>query len=110
MVAVAVRLLEEVVMTNPVPEFPVDAVTDDQARQLARKRVQAKRDLVAHSVVYVVINAFLVLVWALSGFGYFWPGWVMAGWGIGLVLNVWDVYGRKPVTEADIDKEMRRVR
>lgn len=83
---------------------------DDEARRLARKRVQAKRDLVSHAVAYVVVNSFLVFVWAVTGQGYFWPGWVLAGWGIGLVLNVWEVYGRKPVTEADIDKELRRSR
>jgi len=25
-------------------------------------------------------------------------------------MNAWDVYGRKPVTEADIDEELRRKR
>ena len=33
---------------------------------------------------YVVINAFLIGVWAVTGAGYFWPGWVLAGWGVGL--------------------------
>jgi hypothetical protein len=99
-------------MTSPAPEMPVEAMASefDEERRLARKRVQAKREVAAHAVAYVVINSFLVLVWALSGFGYFWPAWVMAGWGIGLVLNLWDVYGRKPVTEADIDEELRRTR
>ena len=41
---------------------------------------------------------------------YFWPAWVLLGWGVGLVLNVWDVYFRRPVTERDIDREMDRMR
>jgi len=93
-------------MSDAMPERPDNDAAQDEARRLARKRVQAKRDLSSHVVVYVVVNAFLVAIWWLSGQGYFWPAWVMAGWGIGLVLNVWDVYGRRPITEADIDKEM----
>jgi hypothetical protein len=44
----------------------------------------------------------------MSGGGFFWPVWVIAGWGIGLAMNVWEVYGRKPITEADVDDELRR--
>jgi hypothetical protein len=89
--------------TNPAPP-----ASDIEARELARKRVQAKRDLGTHAVVYLVVNAFLVFMWAFTGQGYFWPAWVIGGWGIGLLMNVWDVYGRRPVTEADIDREMQR--
>ena len=79
-------------------------------REAARRRVQAKRDFGSHLVAYVVLNAFLVLVWAVTGAGYFWPIWVIGGWGIGLVLHAWDVHWRRPVTDADIDAEMTRRR
>jgi hypothetical protein len=77
-------------------------------RDAARRRVQARRDFGSHLVAYVVINAFLVVVWAVTGGGYFWPVWVLGGWGIGLVMHAWDVFLRRPVTEADIDAELRR--
>ena len=88
--------------TNPSPS------TDGAERAIARKRIQAKRDFGTHVVVYLVVNTFVVIMWALTGQGYFWPAWLIAGWGIGLVMNAWDVYGRKPITEADIDEELRR--
>jgi hypothetical protein len=87
-------------MSPPAPP------TDD--RDAARRRVQARRDFTSHLVAYVVINAFLVGVWAITGAGYFWPIWVIGGWGIGLVLHAWDVFLRRPVTDADIDDELRR--
>jgi len=31
----------------------------------------------------------------------------MGAWGIGLVMHAWDVFLRRPVTEADIDAELR---
>jgi hypothetical protein len=27
----------------------------------------------------------MVVLWALSGFGYFWPMWPILGWGTGLL-------------------------
>ena len=77
-------------------------------REQARKRIERKRKLRGDFVAYIVINLFLVGVWAATGFGYFWPGWILAGWGVLLVLDVWDTYFRRPVTEQDIDRELRR--
>ena len=74
----------------------------------ARARVEKKRKLRGDWVTYVVINAFLVGIWAVSGAGYFWPGWVLAGWGSGLILKSWDVFYRGEVTEEDVQREMRK--
>jgi uncharacterized membrane protein YecN with MAPEG domain len=81
---------------------------DGTARAQARKRLQAKREFGSNLVAYVVVNAFLVAVWAMTGGGYFWPAWVLAGWGIGIVMHAWDAFFRRPITEADVDREMRR--
>jgi 2TM domain-containing protein len=83
---------------------------EDDAREQARKRLQKRRDFSAHLVAYVVINSMLIGIWAVTGAGYFWPAWVLLGWGVGLVLNAWDVYFRRPVTEADVDREIERQR
>jgi hypothetical protein len=76
----------------------------------ARKRVERKRKFRADLVAYVVINAFLIGVWAASGMGYFWPAWVLAGWGVLLLLDAWNVFYRRPVTPADIEEELQRGR
>jgi hypothetical protein len=57
-----------------------------------------------------VVNAFLILVWAVTSAGYFWPAWVLGGWGIGLVLHGWEVFVRRPVTDADVQAELQRQR
>lgn len=74
----------------------------------ARKRLKARRDWQGGMLAYVVVNAFLVGIWAMTGRGYFWPAWVIGGWGLGMVLGFWDVYVRKPISEADVEQEMRR--
>jgi hypothetical protein len=85
-------------------------ITDEDVRKEAERRVHKRRDLGAHVVVYVVVNLMLIGMWAITGAGYFWPAWFLLGWGVGLVLNVWDVYFRRPVTEHDIEREMQRLR
>jgi hypothetical protein len=42
---------------------------------------------------YVVINLFLIGIWAFSGRGAFWPIWVMLGWGLGMAFYAFWVFG-----------------
>ena len=58
-------------------------MTDEELRELAVKRLKEKREFWQHLVAYVVVNAALIGIWALGGGGYFWPGWVLFGWGSG---------------------------
>lgn len=95
---------------NEPNRIEVDRDTESQERRQALKRIEARRKLGSDVIAYVVINAFLVGVWALTGRGYFWPAWVMAAWGVGLLLAVWNTYVRKPVSEADIQAELRKIR
>ena len=79
-------------------------------RDRARVRVEKKHKLQADAVAYVVINVALVAAWALTGFGDFWPGWVLGIWGVFLLLDAWNVYYRRPITDEEIDEELRRHR
>jgi hypothetical protein len=85
-------------------------VAEEELREVAKQRVEKRRDLGTHAVVFAVVNAAIVAIWALTGGGYFWPAWVIGLWGVGLILNVWDVYFRRPVTEHDIEQELKRLR
>ena len=81
----------------------------DTDREAARKRIEKRRNLQGGLVAYVVVNAFLVGVWAMTGRGYFWPAWVIGGWGVGMLLGLWD-YVRGPITEVDINRELDHLR
>ncbi|GAA1990215.1 2TM domain-containing protein [Catenulispora subtropica] len=74
----------------------------------AKTRVEKKRKYRADLVAYVVINAFLIVVWAITGRGYFWPGWVLGAWGVFLLLSAWDLFFRREVTHEDVERELRR--
>ena len=81
----------------------------ESLRDQAVRRLGKKRDFHIHVLIYLLVNSFLVVVWAMSGAGYFWPIFPIAGWGIGVLANAWDVYGRGP-TESQISHEMDRLR
>lgn len=76
-------------------------------REQAIRRVKAQRDFKAHIVVYLVVNAALVGIWAASGAGFFWPIFVIGGWGIGLLFHWWSAYHEaRPISQDDIQREM----
>jgi len=84
------------------------APDDERAEAIARLKKQ--RDFQSHFIVYVVVNAAFWGLWITTDGGYPWPAWISGLWGIGLILNGWDVYLRMPITEADIDREIGRLR
>jgi len=81
----------------------------DDRRAAALARIATKREFRTHVLVYCAVSILLVVIWAASGGGSFWPIWVIAGWGIGLGLHGWQVDGQKPISEADIVEEMHRL-
>jgi hypothetical protein len=84
--------------------------SEDALRQQAVVGLKKKRDFTMHVGVYALVNALLVAIWAMTGSDFFWPIFPILGWGIGLAANAWDVYGRRPISEQDIEQEMSRLR
>ena len=83
-----------------------------ELRDEAIHQLERRRHFRRHLAAYVIVNAFLVVIWYFaSGHGYFWPSWVIAGWGIAVLANAWYVYGRGggAITEADISRETERL-
>ena len=78
----------------------------ESRRAAAVARVKAKREFRRNVLLYLITNAFLVVVWAMSGAGYFWPIWPIAGWAVGLAFQAWNVYGSKPISDEEIQREM----
>lgn len=78
-------------------------------RQQAIESLKKKRDFRTHLLMYVLVNTMLVVIWAVTGGDFFWPIFPILGWGIGVVANAWDVYGRKPISEDEIRREQQRL-
>lgn len=89
-------------MTTNEPEL------DASERDFAIGRIKKQRDFQSHLAAFVVVNAAVWVIWATTGSGYPWPAWITGLWAIGLVLNAWDVYVRRPITEAEVQRELDR--
>lgn len=87
-------------------------MSDDEIREIATRRVRARRGFFWHVTVYVVINLFLIGIWYFTGRGYFWPGWVLGGWGIAVILNAIAAFGRADISSEReaIDKEVEKIK
>ena len=88
--------------------LPID---DVDLREEAMKRLRKKEDFRAHLLVYALFNGLVWIVWALTTpDGFPWPALMTGAWGIGVVMNARDIYGRRPVTEAQLRHEIERLR
>jgi len=85
-------------------------IDDESLRDRAIRRLKKQSDFKIHLMIYLLVNAFLVVVWATTGADFFWPAFPIAGWGIGVVANAWDAYSREFPSESQIDAEMDRLR
>jgi hypothetical protein len=89
--------------------------TEEERRALAIKRVKAKNYFKVHLALYLAINALLVAIWAFTrseGAGgqiFFWPIFVIVGWGIGVAINGYAAYGGRAYTEDQIQREMNKL-
>jgi 2TM domain len=87
-----------------------ETTRDEVLRERAIKRLKKRRDFAGHLLVYTLVNAFFVLIWFMTGSnGFFWPVFLIVGWGIGVVMNAWDVYRNDEFDEAQIRREMARL-
>jgi hypothetical protein len=78
-------------------------------RELAVRRLKKQRDFQSHAFAFVVVNAAVWSLWAVNGGGQPWPAWLTGLWAIGLFKNAWDAYFRRPISEADIQRELKRL-
>jgi hypothetical protein len=99
----------------PPPQGETEVLREEAIESLKRKR-----KCVENIVGYVTVNGVLWLIWALTdrtaGGGMPWPAWVSLIWGFVLAVEIWRAFAswpaglHQPITEDEIEHEMRRFR
>ena len=84
------------------------AAPEQLARGQAVRRLKNQHDFRGHLLAYLLVNTVLVVIWATTSAGFFWPAFVITPWGIAVAMNAWDVYGRRELSEDAIQHEMER--
>ena len=82
---------------------------EQELKARALKHLKDKRDLKAHLLAYVLVNLLLVSIWYTTGSGFFWPIFILFGWGIGIAFHIYDVVSPEP-GPAEVRAEMERMR
>jgi hypothetical protein len=113
----------------PVIESRLPERGDPQVRETAVKQIERKRKFEMRAFAAAVVSAFLVVVWAVSeynnaggwptnGFSnsssipHVWNDWIIypvIAIGLGVAIDAWNTYRRKPITEAEIKREVDRL-
>jgi hypothetical protein len=110
------------------PPTPTAALPDDELREWARKHVERVRRLKLHAAGFLLGMIVLTPVWALvewqdnGGFERFdfsddgtrgdWEPWILYValiWGLVVAIMALRTYFDRPTTEAEIDREVRRL-
>ena len=68
-------------------------MTDTDRYQMATKQVRKLKEFWIHLAAYVVVNAGLVTLNLVTQPDKLWVHWVLLGWGAGLLLNAFQVFG-----------------
>ncbi|HTG48827.1 MAG TPA: 2TM domain-containing protein [Actinomycetota bacterium] len=82
----------------------------EHLRGRAIERLHRQRDFFLHLVIYVVVNALLIVIWAGGSGGTFWPIYVILGWGIAVAVQAYNVFFRTDPDDEAIKREIDRLR
>jgi len=69
--------------------------------QRAKERVTALRSFYVHLAVYLVVNLLLLMINLLVSPSTLWFIWPLLGWGIGIALHAFFVFGQKRILGAE---------
>ncbi len=67
-------------------------ITDQDKLSQAKKRAKDKVDFISHFLIFVVINAILIVINLLTSPNSLWFVFPFFGWGIGLVVHFFGVF------------------
>lgn len=101
---------------------------EEIARQEAIKQIERRRHFWTNTVTWFIILIVAAVIWVISeynnadgwptkgfsessGTPHVWNYWIIypfIAWVLFTALGAWNVYGRRPISESDIEQEMQR--
>lgn len=88
--------ISEEAITRAEAQIASERQSETDRRQVELDKVEFRKNrrsrFLADLTSYLSVNAFLIGIWWFTGQGYFWPFWVLAGWGIGVVSDFFSAF------------------
>lgn len=81
----------------------------DETYERARERVEEKKKFYKHLSSFLVMSVFFFVLNALTAFGSWWFYWPILGWGIGIAMHYFQVFGFPGVGPADEEWERKEM-
>lgn len=86
-------------------------LSDDELREYAISRLKKKRGFVNYLWTWLGVSIVTTGIWAMTGFGSFWPAWVIFGMGIGALFSGLSLLrGSDPLSASVIDREVAKLK
>lgn len=88
-------------------------MTEDKLRRQARERAKAKLGFYAHLIVFIVVNAFLIILWYVTtnATGDIWFIFPLVGWSIGLIAHgLSTFYGGTSLEDRMTERELEKLK
>ncbi|MEO8209418.1 MAG: 2TM domain-containing protein [bacterium] len=72
-------------------------MNNDPAYEEARKKVKALKGFYSNLFAYIIVNIFLAILNLLTSPDHLWFLWVVLGWGIGLAIQAYSIFGKSRI-------------
>jgi 2TM domain len=70
-------------------------------------QLQRWRDFQAQVAAYLAVNIVFVIIWAVSGRGFFWPVYPLVGCAVGLSFQHFSAVLRGQITDENVRRKLR---
>jgi hypothetical protein len=81
---------------------------NDYTEEHLKKKAQKRVDFKHHFLIYVLVIAFLWVIWALTGRRHLWPIWPTGGWGIAILFQYIGAFN--PFQIYSVEKEIEKLK
>jgi hypothetical protein len=102
-------------MENPRPAVPGGSMDSTQKAQIEQeirvqivRRMRARLGFIWHAVVFFMANITMIFINLRFSPDTWWFVWPLGGWGAGLILHAFAVFGGPALSEAAIQAEVQR--
>ena len=86
-------------------------MTEEEIYKEAKRIVEEKRGFRTHFIIYLCVNALLVIIWAFTSRGFPWFVFPLGGWGIGVLFHFLNVYVFSGEADTrEVEKEAEKIR
>ena len=86
-------------------------MSEEEIYKEAKKRVKVKRDFYSHFGAWVLVNAVLIVIWALTNRGHLWFLYPLCIWGVFVLSHFVQTFVIKPKSDRGaIEKEAEQIR